>query len=108
LTRATNRQDEILALINGRGYASIKRLASHFLVSSQTIRRDIPIRNERKLLVRQHGGVSLPSSVEHTSYMMRGDERESEKQRIGQAIAEAIPDHGSLVPALDRGHESHD
>jgi DeoR family glycerol-3-phosphate regulon repressor len=98
--RFDTRHDEIVALIRRRGYMSIERLAERFKVTPQTIRRDINILCGRKLLVRQHGGASLPSSVAHIAYVARHGEQAREKERIGKVVAETIPDRSSLFLAL--------
>ena len=94
------RQREILSLVERRGYMPIDALASHFRVTPQTIRRDINVLCERKLLARQHGGASLPSSVVNTSYSVRHVEQAAEKEQIARALVAHLPDHASLFISL--------
>ena len=90
------RQQQILELVRERGYVSIEEMAQLFVVTPQTIRRDINQLADANLLRRYHGGAAYDSSVENTAYAMRADQMRDEKQRIGEAIAKQIPDHASL------------
>jgi DeoR family glycerol-3-phosphate regulon repressor len=77
-----------------------------FVVTPQTIRRDINQLAEANLLRRYHGGAAYDSSVENTAYAMRADQMRDEKQRIGEAIAAQIPDHASLFINIGTTTES--
>lgn len=90
------RQQQILELVRERGYVSIEEMAQLFVVTPQTIRRDINQLAEVNLLRRYHGGAAYDSSIENTAYAMRADQMRDEKQRIAEAVARQIPDHASL------------
>ncbi|MBF8781468.1 DeoR family transcriptional regulator [Pseudomonas fulva] len=90
------RQQQILELVRERGYVSIEEMAQLFVVTPQTIRRDINLLAEAGLLRRYHGGAAYDSSIENTAYAMRADQMRDEKQRIAEAVARQIPDHASL------------
>ncbi len=66
------RQQQILELVRERGYVSIEEMAQLFVVTPQTIRRDINQLADSNLLRRYHGGAAYDSSVENTAYAMRG------------------------------------
>ncbi|UCJ16407.1 DeoR/GlpR family transcriptional regulator [Pseudomonas sp. MM211] len=100
------RQQQILDLIRERGYVSIEELATVFVVTPQTIRRDINQLADANLLRRYHGGAAYDSSVENTAYAMRADQMRHEKQRIGEAVAAQIPDHASLFINIGTTTES--
>jgi DeoR family glycerol-3-phosphate regulon repressor len=100
------RQQQILELVRERGYVSIEEMAQLFVVTPQTIRRDINQLAEANLLRRYHGGAAYDSSVENTAYAMRADQMRDEKQRIGEAIAAQIPDHASLFINIGTTTES--
>ena len=100
------RQQQILELVRERGYVSIEEMATLFVVTPQTIRRDINQLAEANLLRRYHGGAAYDSSVENTAYAMRADQMRDEKQRIGEAIAAQIPDHASLFINIGTTTES--
>src|SRR3546814_8699760 len=61
---------------------SIEEMAQLFVVTPQTIRRDINQLAEVNLLRRYHGGAAYDSSVENTAYAMRADQMRDE---IGRA-----------------------
>ena len=100
------RQQHILELVRERGYVSIEEMAQLFVVTPQTIRRDINQSADANLLRRYHGGAAYDSSVENTAYAMRADQMRDEKQRIGEAIAAQIPDHASLFINIGTTTES--
>ena len=100
------RQQQILELVRERGYVSIEEMAQLFVVTPQTIRRDINQLAELNLLRRYHGGAAYDSSIENTAYAMRADQMRDEKQRIGEAIAAQIPDHASLFINIGTTTES--
>lgn len=100
------RQQQILELVRERGYVSIEEMAQLFVVTPQTIRRDINQLAEGGLLRRYHGGAAYDSSIENTAYAMRADQMRDEKQRIADAIAAHIPDHASLFINIGTTTES--
>ena len=90
------RQKDIVALVRGKGFVSIDKMARHFSVTPQTIRRDIRILSENGLLRRHHGGAGLPSSVENYAYQARQVLCLQEKRRIARLVARHIPDKASM------------
>jgi DeoR family glycerol-3-phosphate regulon repressor len=90
------RQQEILTLVQQQGFVSIEALAQKFLVTTQTIRRDINILCEQKLLTRYHGGAGISSSLENVEYSTRKIMNREEKQLIARMVANHIPDRASI------------
>lgn len=90
------RQKDLLAWVNRDGYVTVEKLAAHFAVTHQTIRRDITLLAENRLLQRYHGGASVLSSVENVAYNARQVLMADEKRRIARAVAARIPDNASL------------
>jgi DeoR family glycerol-3-phosphate regulon repressor len=95
-----SRFDQILALVERRGYVAIEQLAAHFSVTTQTIRRDVNALCDSGDLVRQHGGASLPAARLNSAYDSRHVERVEEKRRIAEALVAYLPDRASLFLAL--------
>ena len=62
------RQTDLLAWVNREGYVAVEKMAAHFQVTHQTIRRDITLLADNQLLQRYHGGASVLSSVENVAY----------------------------------------
>lgn len=90
------RQDQIIALVRERGYASIEMMAEQFGVSQQTVRRDIIYLSEQNLLQRHHGGAGLPAGIDRLAYSNRKIRNAREKSTIGRAIANEIPNGATL------------
>jgi len=92
----TRRQEEILEIVREAGFASVDRLAQHFNVTPQTIRRDVNLLCRESVLQRYHGGVGPASSVENLTYDARKRIGLSDKRRIANAVAREIPNNASL------------
>ncbi|MBV8047208.1 MAG: DeoR/GlpR transcriptional regulator [Paludibacterium sp.] len=90
------RQQELLGWVQREGHVTVEALANHFGVTHQTIRRDITLLADNRLLQRIHGGASAQSSVENVAYNARQVMFSEEKRRIARLVAEQIPNHASL------------
>lgn len=90
------RQEQILDLARQTGVVSVDDLVQRFSVTPQSIRKDLNRLCEERLLARTHGGAVLASSIENMSYEARRMLASDQKQAIGQAVAEIIPDNASL------------
>jgi len=95
------RQSKIVDLVRGQGFVSIEALAQNFMVTPQTIRRDINELSKEGLVRRHHGGAGLPSSVENVEYTTRKMFALAGKIRIARLLAMQIPNEASLF--LDIG-----
>lgn len=94
------RRERILELIRSSGYIAIEELAMRFRVTPQTLRADLNQLADEGLLIRHHGGASIPSSVSNSSYADRRSEFAREKKRIAERIAQWLPDRSSLFLSL--------
>ena len=90
------RQAEIVQLARDNGRVLVEELALHFDVTPQTIRKDLNDLCDMRLLSRIHGGALFPSGIENVEYEARRKIASSEKEAIGRAAAELIPDGASL------------
>lgn len=91
------RQKEIVALASVEGAVGVDELAARYLVTPQTIRRDLNILCDRGLLARTHGGARPVNSVSNNAYEARKAEAFDEKRRIGLAAASLIAPNTSLI-----------
>jgi DeoR family glycerol-3-phosphate regulon repressor len=94
------RQDALLRLVGERGFGTVENLASHFGVSTQTIRRDIIALTKRGLLQRFHGGAGLAGAVRLGHAEKVGQHRDA-KARIGALVLREIPKGAAIF--LDVG-----
>lgn len=92
----SNRQREILSLIETEGAQYIEQLAARYDVTTQTIRRDINALCDRGYARRFHGGVDRPVGARNISVNARAALNSQAKQKIARRIAAAIP-AGSTV-----------
>ncbi|MBD0416439.1 DeoR/GlpR family DNA-binding transcription regulator [Oryzicola mucosus] len=90
------RQSEIIQLAKENGRVLVDDLAAHFVVTPQTIRKDLNDLCDQRLLSRIHGGALFPSGIENLEYEARRKIAADEKDAIGRAAAQLIPDNASL------------
>jgi DeoR family glycerol-3-phosphate regulon repressor len=91
------RHRQLIDYIRQHGDTSVEALATILDVTSQTIRRDIRELEEAQLLVRYHGGVGLPSTVQNIDYAQRKVMQIGSKQRIAQDVARHVEPGRSLI-----------
>lgn len=92
----TGRQTEILDIAKAEGRVLVEELAIRFAVTPQTIRKDLNDLCESHTLTRIHGGAIFPSGAENVRYEARRSIAAPEKQAIGKAAADLIPNNASL------------
>lgn len=90
------RQSEILDIAKLEGRVQVEDLALRFAVTPQTIRKDLNDLCESRHLTRVHGGALFPSGAENVRYDARRSMFAPQKQAIGRAAAELIPNNASL------------
>lgn len=98
---ATRRQSEILKTVQNRGSCSINELAVSIGVSDETIRRNLKPLSDRGLVLRVHGGVTLPDALLEAPFQKRIQENAEAKKQIAKAVADEIQDGDTLI--LDCG-----
>ncbi len=99
----SERQRALLAHIRSHGSGRVESLADQFQVTPQTIRRDLNILGNRKLLQRVHGGAvatdgATPRGRElaNLDYATRLLVNPKGKDHIGRLTAPIIPDDASM------------
>jgi DeoR/GlpR family transcriptional regulator of sugar metabolism len=92
------RRDQIVALVEENGRASVSELSERFGVSRVTIRCDLDILTRQGLLIRTRGGavVAHDTGLE-LDFHVRRRLRVGEKGRIGKAAAALVHDRESIV-----------
>ncbi len=91
------RQRSLLEAVRRHVTVSVEDLAQQLAVTPQTVRRDVKLMEEAKLLARYHGGVGLPSSVENIDYSQRQVLNMDAKRRIAAAVAARVRPGCSLM-----------
>lgn len=88
------RENQIVEYVNERGIATVKELSDHFSVSEITIRRDLERLNEKRAVVRFHGGakkrMDLDTSLTEVEFKNKSIKMLEEKKRIGKRASEFI------------------
>ena len=91
------RHNEIIALFRQHGFMTMEALAEHFVVTTQTIRRDINALCDADILRRRHGGAELIHTLRNPSYDQRRISNLEQKASIGAAVAKLIPNGCSVL-----------
>lgn len=95
------RQQSLLEEVRARGAVSVERLALRLNVTMQTVRRDVQRLADAGLLLRFHGGVSLPRETPLSgAWKERQALRADAKARIARSVAAAIPDGSTLMMGI--------
>lgn len=84
------RLDQILGIVSRKGTVAIQELVDTLGASSATVRRDLEELQARNLVLRTHGGASLPEREDERAYRSKVTAHLGEKRRIGAAAAASI------------------
>jgi len=95
------RLDEIKRQLSSEKRVRVTELAQRFVVSEETIRRDLKYLEEQGVLRRVHGGAILPVPSEEQPLQIRSRIRPRAKTRIGQ-LASGLVEEGMAL-FLDNG-----
>jgi DeoR family transcriptional regulator of aga operon len=90
--RRAQRLDGILAQLASNGSVSVQELTKSLGASPATVRRDLQLLEEQKLLSRSHGGAVGNGLLYELPVRYRGGRRAEEKGRIADAAVERIGD----------------
>ena len=92
------RQNQILEQLElCNGTLSSNDLAEHFVVSVQTIRRDMNELSDQGLVQRVHGGITLPRHNRNLTFNNRNELNLSAKLAIARSVASDIPQGSSVL-----------
>ena len=94
------RRQEILQRVQQLGYVSARELAEEYAVDTSTVRRDLDALARLGLVVRNHGGASMPAEG-GTVLDGRSPARLAQKQAIAHAVAALVGDGRSVL--MDSG-----
>lgn len=94
--RQSDRLSSILERLSRNGGVSVSDLAAGFGVSMATIRRDLQLLDEQRLVARTHGGAVARSVVYELPLRYKAARRQDEKRRIGEAAAALVPEGATV------------
>jgi DeoR family transcriptional regulator, fructose operon transcriptional repressor len=96
---AEERHQAIAELVASRGRVAVTELASHFEVTTETVRRDLSQLERLKLLRRVHGGAVSMRSVTMLEAQLpdRDHAQATEKERIARAAVALLPEGGGTL-----------
>jgi DeoR family glycerol-3-phosphate regulon repressor len=97
LTGLSKRQTQIARMVYEKDFTSVKRLADHFEVTTQTIRRDINHLCNRGIARRRHGGVERPVRTGNDAYGWRQIMKADAKKKIAHKVARFVPNGVSIA-----------
>ena len=89
------RVDNILKLLHGNGYVTVKFLCSELGYSKATVNRDLNYMQQQKMIVRSYGGVELTKKKE-IPLAFRYHKMMREKKHICQVAADLVRD-GDII-----------
>lgn len=94
--KTNRRENMIIDYINNHGSASVAELSSYVQMSEITVRRDLERLEEKKAIIRYHGGARKIANAEGDSPIAEFGEKEvemrDEKMRIGRKACEFVQD----------------
>lgn len=99
---AQGRRSAILQRLREDSTVTVSRLSEQFGVSEVTIRKDLRILKDRKLLIRVHGGAILSAAVpqdevEERNFSFKKLINAKEKEAIGKAAAAHIKEGDTIM-----------
>ncbi len=94
--KAIERHNEIVKLVLAQGFVNTEELVEKFDVSPQTIRRDLNELANCNQLKRSHGGATIITSSENSSYQERKISYQEQKQKIARKLVKHIPNNATL------------
>ena len=86
------RRDQILQILNAKGYVTVRYLVDALHYSSATINRDLNAMQTLKLVKRSYGGVEVYNQTSLPPLPMREFYHKSEKRAIAKEAANLIED----------------
>ena len=95
------RQNEIFKLVKKQQTCTIAELANQLNVSGETIRRNVRRLVDEGLVLKVHGGITLPF-LEHEPHLLKRMATQiNEKKTIAERVADQIEDGDSVI--IDSG-----
>ena len=94
--RQADRLATVLQDLSANGSVSVAELGDRFGVSLATIRRDLELLEEQRLVTRVHGGAVSRGILYELPLRYKAARNEEEKRRIAAVAAELVPDGAAI------------
>ena len=94
--RPSDRLSAILEELSRNGSVSVANLADHLEVSLATIRRDLQLLEEQRLVSRVHGGAVARGVLYELPLRYKAARHQEEKRRIAEAAARLVGDGATV------------
>ncbi|MEP2531410.1 DeoR/GlpR family DNA-binding transcription regulator [Shimia sp.] len=91
------RHASILKHLKQNGRATVDEFAALLATTPQTIRKDLSQLATEGQVMRFHGGASLLAGTEYTQFSVRQEIAREEKEMIGRAVADMVPDNTAVM-----------
>ena len=96
----SERHQKILEVLKTNGIVSVNSLSQQLNVSSVTIRKDLGLLEEKKLLYRAHGGaIQIDPYIANRHVQEKEKHYPEEKKRIGQKATELLTPNDAIIIA---------
>jgi DeoR family transcriptional regulator, glycerol-3-phosphate regulon repressor len=99
--KISKRHTAIVTLVQQFGQIDVSEAARELGVSEETIRRDAKLLEDRHVIVKLHGALTLPHHVGEAPLERRMRENADAKRMIGKEAAQIVKDGDSLI--IDSG-----
>ena len=90
------RKNQILHEVITRNEVSINELAEMFDVTTETIRKDVSLLQDKKMIAKKHGSVMMPNSFYENEFSVKESEHLEEKIKIAEAALQFIPENAAI------------
>jgi DeoR family transcriptional regulator, aga operon transcriptional repressor len=94
--RQPDRLSRIVEQLSASGSVGVGHLAASLGVSAATVRRDLALLEEQRLLARTHGGAVAHGVLYELPLRYRSARHHEEKARIARAAVERVPDGAAV------------
>ena len=98
---ATKRLQEIVDLLDQKGYVKAKELSQKYQVSMETIRKDLTFLEEKGVVKKEYGGATLATLGAEKNIEFREKQKYDEKKEIARCISSILMAHNSMI--IDSG-----
>src|SRR5690242_8569255 len=94
--RQADRLSRILERLSATGSVGVVEVARDLDVSAATVRRDLALLEDQRLLARTHGGAVAHGVLYELPLRYRSSRHQEEKARIARSAAALVPDGASV------------